>query len=44
METNRAYYSNNHNQELTFSLWDQPKKQSLITITLYKNQRMYIRT
>ena len=44
MAINRACHSYNHNWELTFSLLDQPEKQTLITITLYKNQRTYIRT
>ena len=44
MAINRACHSNNHNRELTFSLLDQLEKQTLITITLYKNQRTYIRT
>ena len=44
MTINKACHNNNHNQELTFSLLDQPEKQTLITIRLYKNQRTYIRT
>ena len=44
MAIKRACHSNNHSWELTFSLLNQPKKQTLITITLYKNQRMLIIT
>ena len=44
MAINKACHSNNHNWELTFSLLDQPEKQTLTTITLYKNLRTYIRT
>ena len=44
MAINRACHSNNHNWKLTFSLLDQLEKQTLITSTLYKNQRMYIKT
>ena len=44
MAINRACHSNNQNWELTFSLLDQPEKQNLITIILYKNLRTYIRT
>ena len=44
MAINRACHNNNHNWELAFSLLDQFEKQTLITITLYKNQRTYIRT
>ena len=43
MTINRACHSNNHNWELTFFLLDQLKKQTLITFTLYKNQRMNMR-
>ena len=43
MAINRACHNNNHNWEL-FYLLDQPEKEILITITVYKNQRKYIRT
>ena len=40
MAINRACHNNNQNWELTFSLLNQLEKQTLITITLYKNQKI----